>query len=158
MLALACLATMIACTRTTRNASPLTQSEKDSVVKEVQHTLNEYYADILKSGLLAEFKYLDNVPEFFWVPPGYSQPISYDSIKAILTRSASRYKSIDNSFDTLLITPLSAEYAVYSCRLTSKMTNQSDSTVIYSLAETGVVVKRSEGWKLLSGQTSLLTQ
>jgi hypothetical protein len=136
----------------------LTEDEKALIVKDVRVTLDNYYTDIRKSGLTAEFKYLDNSPDFFWVPPGYSIPISYDSVANILNQNAPRYKSIFNSFDTLNIIPLSREYVTYTGRLRSTMTDTTDNTMTFSLVETGVLVKRQDEWKLLSGQTSILNQ
>ena len=144
--------TIVSC----RQSTPLTETDKASIVSDVQKTLDNYYNDIRKSGLTAEFKYLDNSSEFFWVPPGYSCSISYDSVTAILKQNAPKYKFIDNSFDTLRIIPLNKELATYTGRLHSTMTDTSDKTMTFSLVETGVLIKRQEGWKLLSGQTSIL--
>jgi hypothetical protein len=141
-----------------RESIPLTENEKASVIKNVSQTLNNYYNDIRKSGLMAEFKYLDNSSEFFWVPPGYSHSISYDSVSTVLRQNAPKYKSIDNSFDTLQIIPLSKELATYTGRLNSTMTNTSGETMTFTLVETGVLIKRQDGWKLLSGQTTILQQ
>jgi hypothetical protein len=141
-----------------RQSTPLTETEKTSIVLEVRQTLDNYYNDIRKSGLTAEFKYLDNSSEFFWVPPGYSSSISYDSVATVLKQNAPKYNSIDNSFDTLRIVPLSKELATYTGRLHSTMTDTSGKVMTFSLVETGVLIKRKDGWKLLNGQTSILNQ
>jgi len=112
--------------------------------------------DIRKSGLTAEFKYLDNSSEFFWVPRGYSSYISYDSVATVLKQTAPKYKSVDNSFDTLRIFPLRKELATYTGRLNSTMTDISGKVITLQLIETGVLIKRQDEWKLLSGQTSIL--
>jgi len=135
---------------------PLSAVEKEEIVKEVRQTLDKYYDDIRKSGLSAEFNYLDNAPDFFWVPPGYPELLSYDSVAVILKQSAPKYKYIDNKFNSLRINPLSKELAIYSGQLQSVMTDTSGSITAYSMIETGVLIKRVEGWKLLSGQTSIL--
>ena len=138
--------------------SALKDSEKIVLATEVREMLNNYYLDIRKSGLLAEFNYLDSSADFCWIPPGYTRPISFDSVSKILRQNAPMYRSINNSFDTLTIIPLSREIAVYSGRLRSTMTNTSNASTTLSLVETGTVIKRKTGWKLLSGQTSLLGQ
>src|SRR5688572_16291641 len=107
--------TIVSC----RQPSPLTENEKARIIGDVRKTLDNYYNDIRKSGLTAEFQYLDNSSEFYWTPPGYTIPISYDSVATILNQNAQNYISVDNSFDTLKITPLSKEYATYTGRLTS---------------------------------------
>jgi hypothetical protein len=141
-----------------RQPTPLTEREKASIVENVRQTLDNYYNDIRKSGLTAEFKYLDNSSEFFWVPPGYSNSISYDSVATLLKESAPKYKSIANSFETLLIIPLTDEHATYTGQLKSTMTDTSGKVVTFSFVETGVLIKRKDGWKLLNGQTSILNQ
>lgn len=146
--------TFISC----RQPGPLTENERTNIIKDVQITLDNYYNDIRKSGLTAEFKYLDNSSDFFWVPPGYSSSISYDSVAAVLKQSASKFKFVNNTFDTLQIIPLNKELATYTGRLNSTMTDTVDKTITYSLVETGVLIKRQDGWKLLSGQTTILNQ
>jgi SnoaL-like domain len=146
--------TIVSC----RQSSPLTENEKARIIGDVRQTLDNYYNDIRKSGLTAEFQYLDNSSEFYWAPPGYNISISYDSVATILNQNAQNYKSVDNSFDTLRITPLSKEYATYTGRLTSRMTDTTGRTTTISLVETGVLIKREDGWKLLNGQTSILNK
>jgi hypothetical protein len=141
-----------------RQSESLTETEKASIIKDVRQTLDNYYSDIKKSGLTAEFKYLDNSSEFFWVPPGFSGSLSYDSVATILKQNASRYKSINNSFDTLRIIPLSKVLATYTGRLNSTMTDTSGKVATFSLVETGVLIKRQDGWKLIHGQTSILNK
>lgn len=139
-------------------ASPetLTETERVEITQVAKQTLDNYYNDIRKEGLTAEFKYLDNSADFFWVPPGYSSPISYDSVAAILNKNALLFKSIDNSFDTLNIIPLSKELVTYTGRLHSIMIDTSGQVSTYTMVETGILIKRKDGWKLLSGQTSVV--
>ncbi len=154
LLILSTLLTIISC----RESNSLNENEKVIIIGEVRQTLDNYYNDIRKSGLLAEFKYLDSFSDFFWVPPGYSSSISFDSVSKVLKQNAPLFKSIDNSFDTLRIIPLTKSIASYTGLLKSTMTNTSGKAIIYSLVETGVLVKRQDGWKLLNGQTTLLNQ
>jgi len=120
--------------------------------------LREYCADIKANGLPAEFKYLDESMEFFWVPPGYSSWLSYDSVAAILKQRAPANRSVDNQWETLRIDPLTHEYATYTGKLRGTMIDTAGSIVKYTLLETGVVVKRKEGWKLLRGHSSVLQE
>lgn len=136
----------------------LTESEKKVISNNVQQALKNYYDDIRKSGLMAEFNYLDQSPGFFWVPPGYSNAISYDSVATILKLNAAKYRSVDNSFDTLNVIPLSKDLATYTGRLRSIMIDTSGKVFTYSLVETGILINRKGVWKLLSGQTSILNQ
>lgn len=145
------LLTMSACHPSTK----LTPVEADTIVKEIRAMMNYYAADVKASGLTAEFKYLDHSPSFFWVPPGSSAALSYDSVATVLKQSAPLFKSIDNAYDTLRILPLSKELATYTAIIRSCSTDTTGQVANYSLIETGVVIKRSDGWKLLNGQTAV---
>lgn len=139
-----------------QQSTTMTKDEIASIVMDVHKTLTNYYDDIRKSGLIAEFNYLDNSSEFFWVPPGYSSCISYDSVVHVLNENAPKFKYIDNTFDTLRIVPLSKEIATYTGRLHSTMTDSNGKVMTFQLVETGVLMKRKGGWKLVSGQTNIV--
>jgi len=133
-----------------------TQSDRKMISDSIRQTLNNYFADIKKEGLTAELKYLDSSSDFFWVPPGYKSSISYDSVAAILKRYAPFYQSTDNSWETLMINPITNNLASYSGRIHSITTDSSGKVSNFTLIETGLVVKRQTGWKLLNGQTSVV--
>lgn len=135
-----------------------TESEKQQVTDDVRATLTGYYNDIEAQGLLAEFGYLDDSPDFFWVPPGFTSSISYDSVSAIIRASAPRYTRVQNSFETLQIFPLSESLASYTGRLRSVMTDTTGVATAFVLVETGTVIRRPDGWKLLNGQTNLVAE
>lgn len=140
-----------------RNESDnLSQGARVRVVAEVLQLFDDYYAAVRDSGLTAEFDYLDHSEDFFWIPPGYTDPISYDSVEAVLLLNAGRYVSIDNAIDTIRVEPLTAGAARYVAKLRSVMKDTSGQIIAIQLLESGVVVKRKEGWKLLSGQTLLI--
>lgn len=139
-----------------RQSATLNQTEKEIIRKEVEQTLNDYYTDIRKSGLSAEFKYLDNSPDFFWVPPGSSIALSYDSVSTVIKQNAKNCKSVDNTFQSLRIIPLSKDQASYTARIRSTITDTSGKTMTFSLIETGILIKRQDGWKLLHGQTAIV--
>ena len=145
--------TVLACSP----SGSMTEKEKGTVIAEVRETLDNYYSDIKKSGLTAEFKYLDSTADFFWVPPGYSSPISYDSVAKVIGQNATLYKTIDNTYDTLRIVPLSKELASFTGRLDSKMTDSKYTTTTIHLVETGVMIRRKDGWKLYNGQTAVIS-
>jgi len=140
------------------NPGELSEKEKNIVMGEVTITLQNYYRDIKTSGLLAELNYLDSTKDFFWVPPGYTTPLSYDSVVSILKRNATMVSDVDNSFDTLAVTPLDRELAVYTGRMRSVITDTVGMKSESMLIETGIVIKRKTGWKLLCGQTGLVMQ
>ena len=128
----------------------------DMVRKEIKSTIDNYYNDIRKQGLLAEFNYLDSSEQFFWAPPGYLNYAGYDSIAAAIRRNAASLKLVDNRYDSLLIIPLTKEYAQFAMRTISTIIDVEGDTSKTAFIESGVMVKRKEGWKFLSGQTSVL--
>lgn len=138
------------------NQSSKQTADANSVQSEVKSTIDRYYEDIRKEGLLAELKYMDSSSQFFWVPPGYLNYTGYDSIAAAIRRNASSFKSIDNRYDSLLIIPLTEEYANFVMRTVSTTIDIEGNTTKAALIESGVMVKRKGGWKFLSGQTSFL--
>lgn len=137
-------------------STSLSNDEKKIIIENVHQTLTNYCNDVKKSGLAAEFNYLDSSASFYWTPPGYSDSISYDSVAAILRRSASKYRSIDNTFEILEITPQGKELATYSGRLRSVTTDTSGKVMTFILIENGTMIKRQDGWKLLNGKTSVI--
>lgn len=131
-------------------------TEKSLISDTIRQTLYNYCKDVKQSGLTAEFKYLDSSADFFWVPPGYSTAISYDSVARILRQNAGMFKSIDNTYKTLTIVVVSKRIATYSAVIHSVSIDTSGKVYESDLIETGVLIKRPSGWKLLSGQTSIL--
>jgi hypothetical protein len=144
---------MMACNST----DSLTKEERQSVTDSVRATLHRYYEDIRRYGLMAEFGYLDSSAEFSWHPPGYSTSISYDSIAKIIRQNALAVREADNSWDSLHVTPLTNQLATYYGRILSVITDTSGKSDIYILIETGHVIKRADGWKLLNGKTRLVS-
>ncbi len=138
--------------------SGLTDNEKDQVKKEIRATLKEINADIKRNGLNSELKYLDKSNEFFWVPPGYTSAISYDSVVRAIRRNAKIFKSVDQPFDTISIYPLAKDLATYTGRIHSTVIDTTGKVFESYLWETAVMVKRDIGWKLLSGQTTMLNK
>ena len=124
--------------------------------QEIKLTIDNYYNELRKEGLAAELKYLDSSNQFFWVPPGYMNYANYNVIAAAIKRNAALLKSIDNRYDSLLIIPLTKEYAQFVMRTISTTIRADGDSIKSAFIESGVVVRRKDGWKFLSGQTSIL--
>lgn len=136
--------------------STLTDATKRIIIEDVKSALHEHAAIIQEKGLIAELNFLDPSPDFFWIPPGYEQPIYYDSVAAMIEADAQRYEVVANSFDSLKVIPLSERLAIYTAKMRSICTDTAAVITETHLLETGIVIKRKDGWKLLSGQTSLI--
>jgi hypothetical protein len=82
--------------------------------------------------------------------------IGYDSVAAAIRRNAGLIRMVNNRYDSLLIVPLTDDYAQFALRTISTTVIANDTTQTVFI-ESGVMVKRKNGWKFLSGQTSVLT-
>lgn len=138
------------------SCQPKEHFNKASIEADVRTMLQAYDDSVRANGLNGEFDFLDNSDEFYWVPPGYQYAISYDSVTAILRRNAPKLSYVNNSWDTLRIKALSKNYALFSGVVNSTVITSTNDTLKMKLAETGLVVKRKTGWKLLSGQTNIV--
>ncbi len=123
---------------------------------EVKKMFENYHAAIKEGGLKAEFDYLDQSPDFFWVPPGYSSALDIDSVQAILTKNAPLYSAIDFHWTHLVVHPLSDRIATFTGQVGGVMADTNGMQQIISILESGTVIKRDSGWKLLSGQSRTL--
>ena len=117
-----------------------------------------YRKGIIEKGLTAEFDYLDTSTAFFWVPPGFNKHLSYAEVKSILLENANTIKFLEMEWDTLRIEPVTRTLATYTGVMKSKTSDTAGNITSSSLIESGVVIKREDGWKLLSGQTGTIQQ
>ncbi len=146
------LMTLTSCSQTDK----LNESEKELIINDVIEMFGNYHNDIRKDGLTAEFKYLDQSSDFFWVPPGYKSALSYDSVRQILEINAKSFQAIEFNWDTLQVFPLSDKIANYSGIVRGSMIDTFGIKTSVLIIESGTVIKRSDGWKLLSGQSAIL--
>lgn len=141
---------MVSCGRT--EEAP----DKNRLTGEVRAMLKAYHQAIAEEGLTAELEYLDRSPAFFWVPPGYETALSYDSVSAILKKNATTLRLAEFEWDTLRIFPLTDEIANYSGIVRGRTIDTAGVETKISIIESGTVIKRKDGWKLLSGQSALI--
>ena len=135
----------------------LNQKDKEIIELEIHQMFDNYHNDIKKDGLKAEFKYLDNSSDFFWVPPGYDSALSFDSVKTILLSNSKFIHSIEFSWDTLQVFPLTHAIANYSGIVNGIMIDSLNTKSTFKIIESGTLIKRKDGWKLLNGQSRNLT-
>ena len=140
------------CTQT----ETFSESSKEQVASEVIEMFNKYHSDIKADGLTAEFNYLDSSADFFWVPPGYASALSYDSVRTILRSNAVLFQSVEFSWEALQVFPLSDQIATYAGIVKGVLTDTAGVMTEIRIIESGTVIKRINGWKLLSGQSAAL--
>jgi hypothetical protein len=133
-----------------------TTESSDDVRHEIISMFDDYHKDIADQGLLGEFKYLDASTDFFWIPPGFHSALSYDSVRVILETTASAFKDIEFRWDMLTIFPLAPDIATYHGIVVGSMTDTANTRFPVRILESGTVIKRVDGWKLLSGQSRSL--
>lgn len=129
---------------------------KETIISEVTQMFDNYHRDIREQGLTGEFKYLDQSDDFFWVPPGYESALTFDSVKAILVTNAAGFEKVEFHFDTLQIFPLATHIASYSGIVKGSMKDITGNQHLVAIIESGTVIKRPDGWKLLCGQSANL--
>ena len=66
------------------------------------------------------------------------------------------FREVSNSLERLRVIPLAPDLVAYTTKVSSVRTDTAEVVTSLHLIETGVVIKRAEGWKLLNGQTSLV--
>lgn len=125
------------------------------VETEVRDMLERYCEDVRVNGLRAEISYIDSSRDFFWVPPGFTGLIGFDSVSRILRENAGKMMIVDNRIEKLLVLPQTRDLAVYSAKIRSRVITRSGDSAVNALLETGVVRRVNGKWKLLCGQTSV---
>src|SRR5688572_9650058 len=139
-----------------KTENDLSEKEANVIREEIMNTLQQYHRDIEKEGVLAELKYLDSTKQFSWMAPGFNSALNYDSVVSILKIMQPLYSKIQHSWDSLTVTPQSESEAIYAGTIHSILTNQQGQSDTMKLKEEGVLVRRNDGWKLLTGKTRLI--
>ncbi|TRX59912.1 hypothetical protein FNH22_07615 [Fulvivirga sp. M361] len=137
-------------------SEPLSEDEKALIRDDILEMFGHYFDDIKRDGLMAEFRYLDKSRDFFWAPPGYRSALSYDSVKIILKENARHLEKVEFSWDTLQVFPITHEIATYSGVVKGVIHNTFGDVSSVLMIESGTLIKRKDGWKLLSGQSAHL--
>ena len=134
-----------------------TKTDADSnIVQQVKSTLEEISDAIKMHGITAEFKWIDSSADFFWVPPGFESPLSYDSVAKIMRSNSGRFKQVEEKWDLLEIQPLGNDHAVFTGRITSRTVDTANHSQEHQVVETGIMIRKGDGWKLHCGHTSLI--
>ncbi len=130
--------------------------DREKVIEEIELMLTNYHTAVNKEGLTAEFEYLDKSSDFFWVPPGYETALTYDSVRTILIQNDKSIEAVDLSWKSLQIFPQSNSIANYTGIVNSKTIDTAEVKAEIYIIESGTIIKRADGWKLLSGQSAVL--
>ncbi|TNE50291.1 MAG: hypothetical protein EP344_17410 [Bacteroidetes bacterium] len=134
----------------------LTPDQKTAITEAVKTMFDRYFQAIRENGLTAEFDYLDASDDFFWVPPGYTSALTYDSVRTILIDNAGAFHRIDYRWDQVQVHPLSPDLAAYTGIVSGTLQDTTGHTTRLHMTESGVVIRRLDGWKILCGQSAHL--
>ncbi len=156
LLFLLCLSGWWTACQAPREPQPFTEKDRAAIVREVETMFNNYFQAIKKNGLTAEFSYLDASDDFFWVPPAYTSALSYDSVRTIVLENASAFRRIDYQWESVRINPLSPELAAYTGIVSGTLLDTTGTATQLRMTESGVVIRRLDGWKILCGQSAHL--
>ncbi len=130
--------------------------DPDTVENEVSQMLHDYHSAMGDGGLMAEFDYLDSSENFFWVPPSYYSALDFDSVKAILVMNAPTLESMTLEWEDLTVIALSEVSANFHGIVHSVSRDTAGTVYDVRMIESGTVIRRPSGWRLLNGQTSML--
>jgi hypothetical protein len=140
------------------NTGTMSKRQSARIATEAEAMLRDYHTQLAQHGLAAEFKFLDSTDQFSWHPAGYNGPINFDSVATTLRQLDDFYTSIQSKWDTLSIIPVSDTMATYTGEFTTKMTDVTGITDTYVMQETGTLIKRPDGWKMLTGKTTMINR
>src|SRR5678815_3144029 len=143
----------ISCMLSCHRGDHFGKEESNRVAIEVRQTLENYYKDVNAEGPMAEFRYLDSTDMFSWLPPGFAGPIGFDSVRTILLQNAASGVRSIASWDSLEIFPESNDKARY----TGKITFIAEGDTVH-MSEEGHVIRRADGWKMVTGKTVFSNQ
>jgi hypothetical protein len=144
---------LFSCNITQENIPTL---DKDQLTSEVIEMLENYHNDMTKEGLLSEFKYLNDSDDFFWVPPGYASSINYDSVRNVIESAVPGLSSVSYSWSSLDVYPLHNDIASFTGIVSGSIVDTAGVQTNVTLIESGTVIRRESGWKLLNGQSRFL--
>lgn len=129
---------------------------KQEVGSDVAATLHAYHVAICERGLLAEFAYLDSSEDFHWLPPGSAADWGFDSVARAIRVNAALLAETCGRWKHLEVYPIAWDTARYQGELEIKSRLVTGDTMTQRLKENGVMVRRADGWKLLSGKTEMM--
>jgi hypothetical protein len=98
---------------------------------------------------------MDSSDAFFWVFPPDTGAVSRAMLADGLRTELESYPSIEGRWLSLRVEPLTATLASYTGVFEQVATTVGGDVVTTHGIETAVVVLRDDGWKFLSGQTTL---
>lgn len=147
---------LLAC-QTPSSSAKFDTVAKKNVASEAIDMLKAYHEAIRVGGLSAEFAYLDSSSYFFWIPPNYDNALDFDSVKTILLQTDASIMGVNFNWEKIAVYPIAPELATYHGIVTGNMIDTSGTDFPVHILESGTLIKRPDGWKLLSGQSVNLT-
>jgi hypothetical protein len=82
--------------------------------------------------------------------------LSFDSVSTILIQNSRALKSVKFEWESLIVHPINNDIGTYNGVVKGNFTDTSGLSSKMRIIESGTIIKRDDGWKLLSGQSALL--
>lgn len=101
----------------------------------------------------AVMSHLDTSRNFFWIYPPDTVPVTREIFAEVLRWEFDMNNPIRYKWDTIQVIPLSSDLAYYQGRGHKVETDTSKIEHVVIGFQSAIVIRREEGWKLLSGQT-----
>ena len=131
----------------------LTQSQRAAIRDSVTQLKYRVWDEVRAKHFEGTLNCFDDSPEFFWVFTPDTTIILHDVFVAMLKGAFQDYRSIDVVWDRIHVEPLTNQYAVYTGKYHVTYIDTSGKVFKAIGVETGIVVHRPTGWKILNGQT-----
>ena len=148
---LMCLLPLISCQRST----DLTEAQRRAVIQGVQQMAVQFFDDVRTHNADAIIAHMDSSDAFFWVFPPDTTLHSRATLAAGLRTDLDAYPSIEGRWLRMRVEPLTATIAVYTGVFEQVGTTLEGEIFTTRGIESATVILRDDGWKFLSGQTTL---
>ena len=126
-----------------------TEAERAAVADSIAQTIGTLLRAMEAEGWLAQLKYVDNSPEMFCVSYFADSLtfLSYDQYAAQVRAEAPSIRAVQFDYEDLQVRPLTRDYAFYSGKVREVLTDTAGVTHEVVAVESGVLIRRDDGWK-----------
>ena len=133
----------------------LTNDQKYEIINSVKKSQEQFCLDYEAEDFDAVMSHLDTSRNFFWIYPPETVPVTREIFAEVLKREFEMNNPIKFIWDTIQVVPLSSDLAYYQGRFHRVETDTSEIEQVGITFVSAIVIRREEGWKLLSGQNCL---
>lgn len=143
------------CTAFTCGEKPLkmNEEEKSEIVKAVKDMTANYFRDFYTRSIDTVLSHYDTSSSFFWAITPDTIALKRSAMVTMHRHALKDYTKFDGYWSNIKVEPLTNELAMYHGTYHVNTEDKSGKKGTITGVETGVMVKREDGWKYLAGQT-----